>query len=268
MATHAGALTITAFAYHYARRHATDTRFTFGTGKLGELAGYSSAVILGVIALLIGFESVMRLSRPISIRFDDAIAVAVLGLLVNLVSAWLLHAGGHDHHHHHHDDEDDDHDHHHDHAHGHEEAHEHLHHDHNLRAAYFHVLTDALTSVLAIVALLAGRLYGWVWLDPVMGIVGGIVIARWSWGLLKGAGAVLLDMQPDRRLMQHVRERLEDDGDRICDAHLWRVGPGHLALIVAIVSPHQRTPAYYKARLAGLPRLSHVTIEVHRPGGD
>src|SRR3546814_3723900 len=166
MATHAGALTIAAVAYLYARRHARYARFTFGTGKLGELAGYSSAVILAVIALLIGFESVVRLAAPIAIRFDEAIAVAVLGLLVNLVSAWLLRDGGHHHHQHHDHGRRDDHPH--AHAHGHE--------DHNLRSAYFHVLTDALTSVLAIAGLLAGRIYGWLWMDPLMGIVGGVVI--------------------------------------------------------------------------------------------
>jgi cation diffusion facilitator family transporter len=177
MATHAGALTLAALAYFYARRHLDDERFTFGTGKLGELAGYSSAVILALIALLIGFESVIRLSAPVSIRFDEAIAVAVLGLLVNLASAWMLHDGGHRHH------GDHDHDHVRLDEHGH--SHEHGHQDHNLRSAYFHVLTDALTSVLAILGLLAGRFYGWFWMDPLMGLIGGLVIARWSWGLLR-----------------------------------------------------------------------------------
>ena len=254
MATHAGALTITAAAYLYARRHAHDARFTFGTGKLGELAGYSSAVILAVIALAIGFESVVRLTAPISIRFDEAIAVAVLGLVVNLVSAWLLHdGGGHGHQYH-------------DHAqHGeHPHAHGHRHQDHNLRSAYFHVLTDALTSVLAIAALPAGRFHGWPWMDPLMGIVGGIVIARWSWGLLRGAGAVLLDTLPDPALSEKIRHTLERNGDRVSDLHLWRIGPGHMALIVSIVSDRPQAPDLYKAKLQDLPWLSHVTVEIHR----
>ncbi len=248
MATHAGALSITALAYLYARRHTRDARFSFGTGKLGELAGFASAVILGVIAILIGFESLVRLAQPVAIRFDEAIAVAVLGLVVNLVSAWLLHDGGH---------------HHHDSAHG---GHDRHHHDqdHNLRAAYFHVLTDALTSVLAIVALLTGRFYGWVWMDPMMGVVGAVVIARWSWSLLRGAGAVLLDTVPNPALSEAVRARLEIEGDRVSDLHLWRVGPSHLALIAVIVSDDPQPPTYYKERLRGLPPFSHVTIEVHR----
>lgn len=254
MATHAGALTIAALAYLYARRHAKDERFAFGTGKLGELAGYSSAVILAVVALLIGFESLIRLTAPIPIRFNEAIAVAVLGLLVNLVSAWLLHSTGqHDDHHHAHETHDDSER---DHGHGH-------HQDHNLRSAYFHVLTDALTSVLAIVGLLAGQLYGWLWMDPLMGIVGGIVIARWSWGLLRDAGAVLLDTVPDEALLERIRTTLEKGGDRVSDLHLWRVGPGHLAAIVSLVSDRPLAPELYKAKLSHLATLSHLTVEVH-----
>lgn len=240
MATHAGALAITALAYLYARRHARDARFTFGTGKLGELAGYSSAIILAIISLLIGFESILRIAAPVPIRFDEAIAVAALGLIVNLASAWLLHEG------YHHGDHHGNHDHRYDdgagsHAHshgrdpGHKTPHEH-HDDHNLHAAYAHVLADALTSVLAIVALLAGRFYGWIWMDPLMGIVGSLVIARWSWCLLKGSGAVLLDNVPDQTLVQRIRRALEQNDDRVSDLHLWRVGPGHLALVVSIVS--------------------------------
>lgn len=247
MATHAGALTIAALAYLYARRHAHDERFTFGTGKLGELAGYTSAVILALVALLIGFESVMRLTAPVPIRFDEAIAVAVLGLLVNLASAWLLRDGGH----HEHDES---------HAHGHGNGHGHQ--DHNLRSAYFHVLTDALTSVLAIIGLLAGRFHGWLWMDPLMGIVGGVIIARWSWGLLRGAGAVLLDTMPDKALSAQIRQTLEHDGDRVSDLHLWRVGPGHMALVLSVVSDRPQPPERYKAMLSGLAELSHVTVEV------
>ena len=266
MATHAGALAIAALAYWFARRHAHDPRYTFGTGKLGELAGYSSAIILAIVALLIGYESVMRLASPITIRFDEAIAVAVLGLIVNLASAWLLHQGEHAHEHgheheHEHEHEHDDHDH---------AAHQHQdhepgdhHHDHNLRAAYLHVLTDALTSVLAIAGLLAGRFYGWVWIDPLMGIVGAIVIMRWSVGLMRGAGAVLLDATPDEAMSTRIRDILEREGDRVSDLHLWRVGPGHMALVVSLIS-HQPKPAeHYKQTLSVIARLSHVTIEVH-----
>ena len=249
MATHAGALAIAALAYRYARRHARDARFTFGTGKLGELAGYTSAVILAVVALLIGFESVVRLASPVAIRFDEAIAVAALGLVVNLVSAWLLHDGGGHHDHYHHD---------HGHAHG-------GHQDHNLRSAYFHVLTDALTSVLAIVGLLAGRFYGWLWMDALMGIVGAVVIARWSWGLLCGAGSVLLDTVPDETLAERILATLEAGGDRVADLHLWRVGPGHVAAIVALVAERPEAPAHYKAKLAGV-GLAHLTVEVHPCG--
>ncbi|MGZ9020931.1 MAG: CDF family Co(II)/Ni(II) efflux transporter DmeF [Rhodoplanes sp.] len=245
MATHAGALTITAIAYLCARRYARDEHFTFGTGKLGELAGYSSAVILAVISLLIGFESVMRLTAPVAIRFDEAIAVAVAGLAVNLVSAWLLHDGSH---HAPHPDGQD---------HGYNRE------DHNLRAAYFHVLADALTSVLAIVALLAGRFYGWIWMDPLMGIIGSLVIARWSWSLLKGAGAVLLDTMPDKATAYFIRSALGQNGDRVADLHLWRVGPGHLAAIISVISDHPQAPEQYKAKLSDLPNLSHVTVEVH-----
>lgn len=244
MATHAGALSITAAAYFYARRHADDPRFSFGTGKLGELAGYSSAVILAIIALGIGFESVMRLAAPVPILFDQAIVVATIGLVVNLVSAWVLHEGG---------------EHSHDHSHGNKH-----HHDHNLRSAYLHVLTDALTSVLAIAGLLVGKFYGWVWMDPLMGIVGGIVIARWSWGLLRGAGAVLLDTTPDPDLVERVRDEIEQNGDRVSDLHLWRVGPGHMAAIISLISDCPQPPDHYKQRLAGLPQLAHITIEVHR----
>ena len=253
MATHAGALGVAALAYRYARRHARDPRFAFGTGKLGDLAGFASALVLAVVSVGIGWESVVRLLNPVAIAYDQAIAIAVVGLAVNIASAWLLHDG--DHHGHH------------DHGDGHHDAHDHGHHhdrDHNLRAAYFHVLADAVTSVGAILGLLAGRFYGWAWMDAVMGIVGGIMIARWSWGLLRDSGAVLLDTVPDPGLAESIRDRLEIGGDRIADLHLWRVGPGHAAAIVALVSDRPLPPAQYKARLGGLPGLSHVTVEVNR----
>jgi cation diffusion facilitator family transporter len=254
MATHAGALGVAALAYRYARRHARDPRFAFGTGKLGDLAGFASALVLAVVSIGIGWESVVRLLNPVAIAYDEAIAIAVVGLAVNIASAWLLHDGDHGHDHGHHHDHDHDHGHHH----GHHDR------DHNLRAAYFHVLADAVTSVGAILGLLAGRFYGWAWMDAMMGIVGGIMIARWSWGLLRDSGAVLLDTVPDPALAESIRGRLETGGDRIADLHLWRVGPGHAAAIVALVSDRPQPPAQYKARLGGLPGLSHVTVEVNR----
>jgi cation diffusion facilitator family transporter len=248
MSTHAGALAIAAFAYRYARRHARDPRFAFGTGKLGDLAGFASAVLLALIAVLIGYESVLRVFQPVPIHYPEATAIAVVGLAVNLLSAWILGAG-------------------HDHEHGHGEHHDHHHdhdHDHNLRAAFLHVMADALTSVLAIAGLLAAWGYGWTWLDPAIGIVGALVIAHWSWGLIRQAGAVLLDATPDAALASDIRTRLERGDDRICDLHLWRVGPGHHAAIVALVSDAPLPVETYKARLADLARLSHVTVEVHR----
>lgn len=261
MATHAGALAIAAFAYRFARHHARDPRFSFGTGKVGELAAFTSAVVLALIALAIGYEAIMRLREPVSIDFVQATWLAVVGLIVNLASAWLL--ADHDHHHGHGHDHDHDHDHHDDHHH-----HHHGHHDTNLRAAYVHVLADAMTSVLAIAGLLAGRLYGWVWMDPLMALVGVAVILSWSAGLLRAAGAVLLDMVPDRRLAGTVRQRLEVDGDRVSDLHLWRLGPGHAGLIASVVSDRPQAPAAYKERLEGVDGLSHVTIEVHACKGE
>ena len=253
MSTHAGALAIAALAYRSARRYAHDPRFSFGTGKFGELAGFSSAVILGIVALMIAYESATRLLAPVTIHFDQAIFIAVIGLVVNLVTAWMLYDEDHHGHAHGHDD-DDDHDHDHD-----VRAR-----DHNLRAAYFHVLADAFTSVLAIAALLAGRFYGWNFMDPLMGFVGAVVISYWSIGLMRSAGAVLVDMTSDHRLVGRVRNRLEIDGDKVADLHLWRLGPGHSALIVSIVSDRPQPPGAYKARLDGVAGLSHVTVEVHR----
>lgn len=266
MSTHAGALVIAALAYTYARRHARDRRFTFGTGKLGDLAAFTSAIVLAMIAALIGYESIQRLIHPLAISFNQAIPVAVLGLGVNLLSAWLLkddhdHLPGHDHHHHREHVHEG-----HDHDHDHDPHHRDHHHDHardlNLRAAYVHVMADAAVSVLAIVGLLAGRQLGWVWMDPVMGIVGACVIANWSWGLIRAAGGVLLDMQPDRGLTDQIEHRLNVGGDQITDLHVWRVGPGHHAAVVAIASSQPRKPDAYRDRLSGLRGLSHVTIEV------
>jgi len=248
MSTHAGALAIAAFAYWFARRHVHDPHFSFGTGKVGELAGFASAVILALVALFIAYESVMRLIAPVAISFDEAIAIAVLGLGVNVASAWLLRDG------HHHHDSDHHHHHHHD-------------HDHNLRSAYMHVIADAMTSVLAIAALMAARFGGWTWMDPLVGLIGACVIAAWSLSLIRSAGAVLLDMVPDPTLSSLIRERLEVHGDIVSDLHLWRVGPGHAALIATVVSDQPQSAAAYKSRLGGLNGLSHVTVEVHRCPG-
>jgi cation diffusion facilitator family transporter len=240
MGTHAGALAIAAAAYAYARRHVHNPEFTFGTGKVGDLAAFASAVSLALFALLIGWESVVRLANPVAIDYNEALVVAALGLGVNLLSAWLLH-GGHDH----------DHDHRH-------------HHDHNMRAAYLHVLADALTSVLAIAGLLAGRSFGWVWMDPAVGILGALVIARWSWGLMGQSGAVLLDKVVDPKLPAAIRAAIEQDGDQVTDLHVWRVGPGHSAALLSVLTDADRAPALYKQRLGRLGGLCHVTIEVNR----
>ncbi len=248
MGTHAAALGVATFAYWYARRHASDPRYTFGTGKVGALAGFGSAVGLAVVALVVMGESAVRLAAPTPIRYGHALAVAALGLAVNLASAVLL-QGGHGH------------------AHGHEAVHAERgghHHDHNLRGAYLHVLADALTSVLAIAALAAGRTLGWSWMDPVTGIAGGLVIARWSWGLLRDTSAVLLDGEISAERRSGLRALLEADGEtRVTDLHVWRVGPAHLAAIVSVVSASPRAPAFYRELLAHHPDLVHVTVEVH-----
>jgi cation diffusion facilitator family transporter len=259
MSTHAGALAIAALAYRFARHHARDPRFTFGTGKVGELAAFCSAVILAMVAAAIGYEAVTRLFAPVAIDFAQATWLAVLGLCVNLASAWLLFD----------DDHHAEHGHAHDDGHAHEHAHHHHHgHDSNIRAAYVHVLADALTSVLAILGLLAGRFYGWVWMDPLMALVGVCVILSWSVGLVRTAGTVLLDMVPDRHLAGTIRKRLEVDGDRVCDLHLWRLGPGHAGLIASVVADRPQAPSAYKQRLEGIAGLSHITVEVHACEGE
>jgi cation diffusion facilitator family transporter len=257
MSTHAGALLLAALAYSYSRKHAEDPRFTFGTGKLGDLAGFTSAIILAMIAVLIGYESISRLFSPVPIHFAEAIPIACLGLAVNIASAWLL--SGDDHHHGH------DHDHGHDHGHDeheHEHTHEGAHRDNNMRAAVIHVLADAAVSVLVITGLLLARLFGWLWMDPLAGMVGACVIASWSYGLVRDTGAILLDMNPDRRMADNLRETLECDGDRLADLHLWRLGPGHLGAIVSVTTKEPRNAGYYRARLARFHALSHLTIEV------
>jgi cation diffusion facilitator family transporter len=259
MGTHVAALAIAGVAYLFARRHVHDARFSLGTGKFGELAAFASAIILGMIALGIAYESMLRFVHPIAIHFREAVPIAVLGLCVNLASAWLLreshdHAYGHSAHSH------DDHDHHHrddgvvQAARG---------QDTNYRAAYVHVLADAMTSILTIGGLSAAWAFGWAFMDPLVGLVGTIVILSWSVSLVRTAGGVLLDTVPDPALAQHIRERIETGGDGLADLHLWRLGPGHAAMIASIVSDSPQAPSVYKRRLEGLAGLSHVTIEVN-----
>jgi cation diffusion facilitator family transporter len=354
MSTHAGALLLAALAYTYARRYADDPRFTFGTGKLGDLAGFTSAIILAMIALLIGYEAISRLFTPVPIHFAEAIPVACLGLTVNIASAWLLSGGDH-------------HGHSHAHGHGHGpahaehdhdeskpiatkygdmtleifedgvpprfrlhaesvptlaaaaasietirpdgarqvfafvdrsgflesveevpephafnanvkingetypatfEEHEHAHgaaaRDNNMRAAVIHVIADAAVSVLVIVGLILALTFGWLWMDPLAGIVGACVIASWSYGLIRDTGAILLDMNPDRRMADDVRRAIESEGDKLGDLHLWRLGPGHLGAIVSVVTPNARGEGYYREKLARFEALSHLTIEVRQ----
>jgi cation diffusion facilitator family transporter len=345
MSTHAGALLLAALAYTYARRHAGNANFTFGTGKFGDLAGFTSAIVLAMIAILIGYESVSRILAPIQIHFAEAIPIACVGLAVNIASAWLLSSGGHHHGHSHGE------------THGHDEAHsiatssgdlilevfeegvpprfrlraalgpppaaetalittvrpngeeqdfplilrgnfleslaiipephafaarvrigaesyatvfeEHHGHDatgrdNNLRAAIVHVIADAAVSVLVIIGLLLARAFGWLWMDPLAGIIGACVIASWSYGLIRDTGAILLDRVPDPGLAQAVRTTIESDGSTLADLHLWRLGPGHLGAIVSVCPKEGRTADYYRAKLACYPALSHLTIEVQK----
>ena len=344
MSTHAGALLLAALAYSYALRHAHDPRFTFGTGKLGDLAGFTSAIVLAMIALLIGWEAIARFLTPVPIHFAEAIPIAALGLIVNVASAWLL-SGGHHHHHHGHGH---GHDHHHDetrlidlggarvrleifedgvpprfrvhgpvsadgfwvetqrpdgarqrfafadrggmlesldeipepHAftlhvhdgadtastvfqeHAHDAAHDTAHRDNNMRAAVIHVMADAAVSVLVIVGLVLARAFGWLWMDPLAGIIGACVIASWAYGLVRDTGRILLDMNPDDQLTTQLRREIETDGDRLTDLHIWRLGPGHLGAVLSVVTNRDRRPSDYRERLRHFPALSHVTVEV------
>jgi cation diffusion facilitator family transporter len=253
MGTHVAALSISVFAYRYARRHAADRRFTFGTGKVGALGGFGSAVALAVVALLMAAESVERFVVGSAIRFDEAIVVAVLGLAVNVASAFVLSGGrGHAHQHAGHA--------HRSHEHGGRAGHAH---DHNFRAAYLHVIADALTSVLAIIALVAGKFTGHVWPDPLMGLIGGAMIARWSYGLLRQSGGILLDAAAGTGLLEAVRAAIESEGDdRLSDLHVWSVGPNAYAVILSVVTHHPQPPDHYRERLAGIEGLSHVSVEV------
>jgi cation diffusion facilitator family transporter len=250
MASHAAALGINVFAYIYARRHAHDPRYSFGTGKINALGGFTGGVLLAVLAIIMAAESGKRIIHPVAIAFDQAILVAILGLIVNGASVFIL--GNSRNHNHSHDDEKN-----HDHDHG--------HHDHNLRSAYLHVLADALTSVLAILALLSAKYMGLTWMDPLMGIIGAVLVTRWSLGLLRATGSILLDRQAPGDIQTKIRESLErHDDNRVADLHLWTVGPNLYSLIVAVVTKNPREPEYYKRLLPPQIKLAHITIEVHR----
>ena len=264
MSTHAGALLLAALAYTFARKYAADASFTFGTGKFGDLAGYSSAIVLAMIALLIGYEAVSRLFDPVPIAFNEAIPIAALGLLVNVASAWLLASG---HHHDHGHGHTHDHGHSHGHARDHHRPHPHDHRDHhhrdnNMRAAVVHVMADAAVSMLVIVGLVLARTFGWLWMDPLAGLIGAFVIASWSIGLLRDTGAILLDRLPDAGMTEKVRQAIESEGDHVTDLHLWRLGPGHLGAIVSVATSKRHEAAHYRQRLTCFPDLSHVTVEV------
>ena len=260
MASHTVAIGIAAFAYIYARRKAFDPRFNFGTGKVNPLAGFGSAVLLIIFALFMAWESVLRFINPVDIAFNQAIVVAVLGLVVNGVSAVILsQSPGHDHGHGH------GHDHEHEQAHDHGHDHDHHHHDHNLRAAYIHVIADALTSLLAIFALLAGKFFGLNWLDPVMGIVGAILVGRWSYGLLRDTAQVLLDHQAPEKVRRRISGAIETgDTASVTDLHVWSIGPGRRAAAITVVSDTPQQPDYYRDLLPRDLGLVHVTIEIHQ----
>jgi len=251
MSSHALALGIAVFAYRYARRYAADPRYSFGTGKVNALAGYSGAVLLGLFVLGMAGESLARLVAPVAIAIDQALLVAVLGLVVNGASAAILGVHSDDDDHEHDDRDHDDHHHH--------------HHDHNLRSAYLHVVADALTSVLAIVALLVAKYHDQLWLDPVMGLVGAVLVARWSVGLLRDTARVLLDRQAPRAVVDAVRTAIETDGDAaVVDSHVWSIGPGKLSAIVAIEADDPRDLTEYRSRLPARLGLTHLSIEVGR----
>jgi len=277
MSTHAGAMLIAALAYTYARKYAHSPQFVFGTGKMGDLAGFTSAIILAMIALLIGYEAIDRIFSPVAIHFSEAIPIAVLGLGVNIVSAWLLsgsdhgHSHGHSHSHGHAHDDHKDHDHHDHHDHDH---HDHDHHDHernsrdhNMRAAYLHVIADAAVSVLAIIGLLLARYFGWLWMDPLAGIIGALVIFSWSFTLIRDTGGILLDMNPSETMGKNVRAVVNEAGDQLLDLHIWRLGPGHFGAVVSVATREAgRGPAFYHELLNRHQGLSHITVEVHYAG--
>lgn len=243
MGTHVAAFMIALFAYSYARKHENNPAYTFGTGKVNVLGGFASAIALAVVALVMLIESLQRIVDPQTIHFNQAIIVAGIGLFINVVSAFLL--------------KDD-------HSHTHNNERDHHHHDHNLRAAYLHVLADAMTSVLAIVALVLGKFWGWIWLDPTMGIVGAIIITRWSYGLLKQTSPILMDASIEEEYQKEIKETIESDSDnRISDIHIWKVGANHYAAIIALVTHYPNSAEHYKRLLKNFNKVSHITIEVN-----
>jgi cation diffusion facilitator family transporter len=253
MTTHTVALGIAVVAYMYTRRYAADPRYTFGTGKVNVLAGFTSAVILALFAAGMAFESVHRVISPVTIQFAPAIVVALIGLAVNGASVLILAAPNQDHRHAH------------DHQHGHQHGHAHGGSDHNLRGAYLHVLADCLTSVLAIGALVMAKTVGWIWLDPAVGIVGAVLIACWAWGLMRETAQVLLDRQAPERVSDAVRDAIEASGeDHVTDLHVWSIGPDVYSASVALVSHDPKPPAHYKGLIPDDARVVHATLEVHR----
>lgn len=256
MASHSLAMFIALFAYAFARKHAEDPRFTFGTGKVDALGGFASAIVLGMIAVTVVWDAVERFTHPVPISYIEAIVVAAVGFFVNLISVLILEPPGqhgHDH----------DHDHDHDHGHGHAE-----HKGHSAHAAYIHVMADMLTSVGAILALAAGMFLSWNWLDPLVGLVSALVIAVWAWGLVKSTSGMLLDETESPKLIEEIRQKIEGDADnRIADLHLWTIRPGHMAAIISVVTHYPRPPSHYKELLQGLVELDHVTIEVQAHEG-
>ncbi len=266
MGTHAAAFMITLFAYYYAKKYADDPKYAFGAGKVSVLGGFTSAVALGLVALLMVVESISRLFNPENIHFNEAILVAIIGLTVNVVSVFLLkdhHSHDHGHHHHHGHSHHSHHDEHHEHGH-HEHGH---HHDHNLRAAYFHVLADALTSLLAIGALLFGKYLGLTWLDPIMGIVGAVIITSWAWGLVKQTGPILLDASIDENTVAEIVKVIEQEQDhQVSDIHIWPISADHHAAMISIVSHNPKDAEYFKAKLGHFSRIDHLTIEVFTCG--
>lgn len=251
MGTHAIALGITAFAYYYARRHADNPKYSFGTGKVGVLGGYTSAIVLAIVALVMVVESIKRLISPVDIKFNEAIAVAFIGLIVNLISAFLL-QGSHSHDSGHGSEKSKDHERHH-------------HHDYNLKAAYFHVMADALTSLLAIIALITGKTLGWKWMDPMMGIVGAFLILRWARSLLKDTSSILLDAGIDQQTRNAIVDKIQsEEGNEVADIHVWPLGSDRYSAIISIVTHFPESPEYYKALLKDFKDLYHLTVEVNR----
>ncbi|WP_350432972.1 CDF family Co(II)/Ni(II) efflux transporter DmeF [Shewanella sp. H8] len=266
MGTHAAAFCITLFTYSYAKKYAASDKFSFGVGKVGVLGGYTSAIALGIVAIIMLAESVHRLLSPIEIQFNQSILVAIIGLIVNIASMFILghehhdhsdhHSHGHEHEHEHHDNDHDHHEEHHNHDH-------HSGHDHNLKAAYFHVLADALTSVLAICALLVGKFLGWYWLDPIMGVVGAVIITKWAFGLMKQTSPILLDENIDKKYQSEIIKTIENEQTKVTDIHIWKISADHYSAAIAVCTTTDANVESVKHSLTKFDKLSHLTIEVN-----